>query len=503
MSALDGVPRRDWLRAEWGRRAAMAEAGLKKNALSYASNLVIAVASAAPAYSLAAALPALVAAAKFGLPSIIVLAFLPMLFIAVAYYHLNRADPDCGTTFSWATLAFGPYGGWLGGWAIIATDILVMPGLAQIAGAYSLHLVGVAEPTATAVTIVGVAWIVLMTLICYWGIELSANTQKFLLGAEIIILMIFAVVALSKVYSGEVPGTRIALSWFNPFTIDSGSDFMQAMLVAIFIYWGWDTGAAVNEETENPKTAPARAAVVSTLLLVAIYVIVSCAAIAFAEPELEKYSGDDFLAPLANHVLGPGMDKLLLIAVLTSAAACTQTTILPGVRTALSMARAGSLPKVFGEIHPRYLTPGFATLAMGAVSIAWYLALVVFSNNNVLTDSVTATAIVIAFYYGLTGFACVAYYRREIFKSAKNFVFIGLIPGVGALSMLALFIGSCINFASPDQSKTSFAGVGAALIFGAGGMLIGVVLMLWMRLVLPAFFRRRTEVADPAIAAQN
>jgi amino acid transporter len=476
----------------------MAETGLKKNAISYASNLVIAVASAAPAYSLAAALPALVAAAKFGLPSIIVLAFLPMLFIAVAYYHLNRADPDCGTTFSWATLAFGPYGGWLGGWAIIATDILVMPGLAQIAGAYSLHLVGVAEPTATAVTIVGVAWIVLMTLICYWGIEISANMQKFLLGAEIVILMIFAVVALGKVYSGAVPGTRVALSWFNPFTIDSGADFMQAMLVAIFIYWGWDTGAAVNEETENPKTAPARAAVVSTLLLVGIYVIVACAAIAFAEPDLEKYSGDDFLAPLASHVLGSGMDKLLLIAVLTSAAACTQTTILPGVRTALSMARAGSLPKRFAEIHPRYRTPGFATLVMGAVSIVWYLALVLLSNNNVLTDSVTATAIGIAFYYGLTGFACVAYYRREIFKTMRNFIVIGVIPAIGALSMFALFIGSCINFANPDQSKTSFGGIGAALIFGAGGLLVGVVLMLWARFALPAFFQRGREVAGYA-----
>src|ERR1700728_5249521 len=99
----------------------MAETGLKKNAISYASNLVIAVASTAPAYSLAAALPALVAAAKFGLPSIIVLAFLPMLFIAVAYYHLNRADPDCGTSFAWATNAFGPYGGWMTRWGILPT----------------------------------------------------------------------------------------------------------------------------------------------------------------------------------------------------------------------------------------------------------------------------------------------------------------------------------------------------------------------------------------------
>jgi amino acid transporter len=477
--------------------------GLKTNAISFASNVVIGVASTAPAYSLAAALPALVAAAKFGVPAILILAFLPMLFIAVAYYHLNRADPDCGTTFSWATRALGPYGGWMGGWAILATDILVMPGLAQIAGEYSLHLAGVGEPTVFAVTVAGVAWIALMTLICYRGIELSANTQKFLLGAEIVILIIFAVVALTKVYSGAVPGSPVALSWFNPFTIGSGSDFTQAMLVAIFIYWGWDTGAAVNEETENPKTAPARAAVVSTILLVGIYVIVSVAAVAFAEPELASYSGDDFLAPLANSVLGSGMSKLLIIAVLTSAAACAQTTVLPAARTAISMARAGALPKAFAEIHPRYLTPGFATLAMGMVSIVWYLGLVFIFSNDVLTDSVTATAIGIAFYYGLTGFACVAYYRREIFKSARNFIFMGAVPAVGAMSMLLLFVGSCITYSNPDQSKTAFGGIGAALIFGIGALVAGVVLMAWVRFALPEFFGRKREIVDPNLLPQG
>ena len=477
----------------------MSEVGLKKNAISFASNVVIGVASTAPAYSLAAALPALAAAAKFGVPAIVILAFLPILFIAVSYYHLNRADPDCGTSFAWATNAFGPYGGWMTGWAILATDILVMPGLAQIAGEYSLHLVGVEAPTVSAVTAVGVAWIAVMTYICYYGIELSAATQKFLLGAELVILLIFSVVALTKVYSGTAPGSPVSLSWFNPFTVGNGSDFMQAMLIAIFIYWGWDTGAAVNEETENPRLAPARAAVVATLLLVGIYVIVSVAAIAFAEPELSTYTGDDFLAPLANHVLGSGMDKLLLIAVLTSAAACTQTTILPGARTAISMARMGALPKCFGEIHPRHLTPGFATLAMGAVSIVWYMGLVLTGDNNVLSDSVTATAIGIAFYYGLTGFACVVYFRHEIFKSVRNFFFIGVVPGIGGVAMLALFVGACVNFASPGQNKTSFGGIGAALIFGLGGLGIGVVLMAWTRYALPKFFMRRRETAGPVL----
>ena len=64
--------------------------------------------------------------------------------------------------------------------------------------------------------------------------------------------------------------------------------------------------------------------------------------------------------------------------------------------------------------------------------------------------------------------------------------------------MLALFIASCINFADPDQNKTSFGGIGAALMFGVGGLLVGVVLDDLEAARLPAFFRRRSEVFDPA-----
>ncbi len=476
--------------------------GLKKDAISFVSNVVIGVASTAPAYSLAAALPSLVAAAKFGVPAILIVAFIPMLFVAIAYYHLNHAEPDCGTTFAWATRALGPYGGWMGGWAIIATDILVMPGLAQIAGEYSLHLFGVDQPAVSAVTAVGVIWIAAMTAICYLGIELSANTQKFLLAAEVIVLVIFAVVALVKAYAGSVAGAHpVSLGWFNPFIVNNRTDFIQAMLAAVFIYWGWDTGASVNEETKNPKIAPARGAIVSTIVLVGLYVMVAIAAVAFAEPGLAAYQGDDFLAPLATTVLGPGVDKLLVFAVLTSAAACTQTTILPTARTVISMARAGALPRKFAEIHPHYLTPSFATLVMGVISIIWYLGITFISNNDVLTDSVTATAIGIAFYYGLTGFACVVFYRRELLNSFKNFVFIGLVPALGGLAMLALFIESCINYSNPDQDKTSFHGIGAALIFGVGALVLGLIIMAFARVGFPLFFKRRPEVVDPALIA--
>ena len=88
-----------------GRRNVAQAKGLKKDALSFVSNVTIALSSTSPAYSIAATLGPITGFAALATPSIMVMAFVPMLFIAVACYHLNRADPDCGTTFSWVTRA--------------------------------------------------------------------------------------------------------------------------------------------------------------------------------------------------------------------------------------------------------------------------------------------------------------------------------------------------------------------------------------------------------------
>ena len=94
--------------------------GLKGGALGLVSSIVVGMASTAPAYSLAASLGLVVAAggvllAGVKAPAILLLAFIPMYLIAVAYQELNKAEPDCGTTFTWASRAFGPLVGWMGG----------------------------------------------------------------------------------------------------------------------------------------------------------------------------------------------------------------------------------------------------------------------------------------------------------------------------------------------------------------------------------------------------
>src|SRR5580704_9908359 len=110
--------------------------GLKTGALGLISSTVIATASVAPAYSLAATLGFIVLAVGLKSPLVAVLAFVPMLLTSIGYSELNKADPDCGTTFTWATRAFGPKTGWFGGWAIVVADVLVMASLAQVASQY-------------------------------------------------------------------------------------------------------------------------------------------------------------------------------------------------------------------------------------------------------------------------------------------------------------------------------------------------------------------------------
>src|SRR5918997_858157 len=340
-----------------GAAGVVADKGLRRGAISLLSSVVIGVASTAPGYSLAATLGLIVAAVGFQAPAVLWVAFVPMLCIASAYLYMNRTDPDCGTTFAWVTKAMGPWAGWLGGWAIIVADVVVMANLAQIAGLYSFKLVGweSAAGSVAAVTAVGVVWIIVMTAITTIGIELSARTQVGLLGAELLTLGLFALVALVRVYSGDAlaGSEHPQLTWFSPFAIDGGTAALTTgILLAVFIYWGWDSAVSVNEETANPSDSPGRSAVVSTILLVGIYVLVATAAIAFAGTG-KLADQDDALAILGTDVLGGTFDSLLVIAVLTSAAASTQTTILPTARTTLSMARSGAMSAGLRLVHPR------------------------------------------------------------------------------------------------------------------------------------------------------
>jgi amino acid transporter len=495
----------------------VADKGLKSNALGLVSTTIIATASVAPAYSIAATLVFVVAVVGLQAPAVTVLAFVPMLLTSIGYSELNKADPDCGTTFTWATRAFGPKTGWAGGWAIVAADVLVMASLAQVAGQYVFLLFnanGIGSNASSGwVLLVGVTWIVLMTVICYVGIEVSANFQKVLLAIELVMLAALSVTALIKVGGGTAPAGHLtpSVAWFNPFHISSFSTFASGIILMVFIYWGWDTGVAVNEETKDRRRTPGLAAILSTLILLVTYTLTVTSMQAFAGIGTNGNglgnlaNAGDVLSIQGKLVFSGGggtfFYHLLLLMVLSSAAASTQTTILPTARTTLSMAAYKALPKAFGRVSPRFLTPTVSTIAMGAVSIAFYVA-VNYTHNSlgVIGDAVIAIGLYIAFYYGLTGFACAWYYRRNLTSSARNLFMQGIFPVAGALMLW--FLGGWSVWLDYDVATANdftmwtvpglHWQVGGAFVIAVGAVIAGIIFFVYCRATGPAFFRKET-----------
>jgi len=488
--------------------------GLKGGALGLVSSIVMGVASTAPAYSLAATLFFVVAAVGLKSPAVAVLAFIPMLLCSIGYSEMNKADPDCGTTFTWGTRAFGPKTGWAGGWAIVAADILVMASLAQVAGQYVFLLFGNntigQNATAWQVLLVGIGWIVAMTYICYRGIEVSAWFQRILLTIEIIMLLVLAVTALVRVETGHHPAGSVtpSFSWLVPTHLGL-SAFISGLILMLFIYWGWDTAVSINEETKDKAKTPGRAAIISTVILLITYAIVIFGIQAFAgvgskgiglANSAHKF---DVLSVTGSAIFGSSgfgtfLSRLLILMVLTSASASTQTTILPTARTTLSMAAYKAIPAAFAKIHPRYLTPTVSTLVMGAVSIALYIPFNYIAGGNPIGDAVTAIGLYIAFYYGLTALSCVWYYRKTLTSSARNLWMQGILPLLGWLIMWAAGIYSLQSDWVATNSLTSWTvpglqwQIGGIFLIALGAALVGVLGFIFMRVTAPAFFKKQT-----------
>jgi amino acid transporter len=482
--------------------AARGEKGLKRDAIGFVDGLIIGIASTAPAYSLAAVLGIVVVGVGVQAPAVLLASFIPMFLIASSFYYMNRADPDCGTSFSWITRAIGPGAGWVGGWAVCTTGIIVIGSLADVAAYYTFDLLTLdsLRDSKTAVTIFAIAIIALMTAICVIGTELSALLQRILIFAQVGALLAFGIVALVK--GGALTPE---LSWFSPFAVDGTEALVLGLLTGVFIYWGWESAVNLNEETSDSDSAPGLAGVVSTVVLLVTYVLVSTAVVAYAGLDLiAEYEDDSALfSVVADDVLGTGLSWIVVLAILTSALASTQTTILPASRTSLSMARQGAFPEAFGRVHPRFLTPHLSTIVIGAIAAVWYGVLNT-TSQNFLFDSLTSLSLMIAFYYALTGFACAIYYRRELTKSVKNFFFIGVGPLVGALILSYLFARAVSEYSQTDQSYSGseLFGVALPVVLGLGLLLLGVILMLlWRASGHEDFFERRREIVDPDVAA--
>ncbi|WP_025132678.1 APC family permease [Leucobacter sp. PH1c] len=485
--------------------------GLNEGALGVVGSTMIGLASTAPLYSLAATLGYVIVAVGAQAPLVFIVACVPMIFAAFAYQELNRAMPDCGTTFVWGTKAFGPVTGWIGGWAVAVASIMVLANVGEITGQYFWLLLGNEEFAANRGIVIGtsVVFMAIMTFISTIGVQMGERLQMVLVGIQILAMVLFGALALLHAGDGSNAGSvAFDWNWFNPAELTSWSGFMQAVLLALFIYWGWDTCLALNEETKNPRKTPGRAALSSIVVLIVLYVGVSVAVMMFAGfgdtgfGLTNEANLDDVFTVLGGALFGP-WGWFLILGVLLSAASSTQTTILPTARGTLSMAVYRALPAKFAELHPKFKTPWFSTTVMGLAAIVYYVGMSLLSED-MLADSLTSMGLAVALYYAITSFACVWYFRDTLRESARNLWMRGILPALGGLMLGYAFVQSAIDMWAKDYGETVLLGVGGAFVIGVGAILIGFVLMAlwWLRPNSRPFFRgeslnRDTEVLVP------
>lgn len=396
------------------------------------SSTVFSLASTAPAYSLAVTVGLLASYVGGWSPLLLAAAAVPVAAVVLCFGELNRAEPDCGTCYAWTARAFGPRAGWLAGWVAIAACALVMTNLLQTAAIYGYTVVGAdgLASSRVAQALLGTAVLVAMAYLAHLGITVAARVQIALLAAEVAGLLVFIVRAVTAEPLPEVTGA--------PTPALSG--VVSAFLVAIFLYWGWDSSFSVNEESEEPVATPARAALLALGCLVLLYAGFCWAATFHAgATRLAEVGEDDLFAVLAEGLMGSTGGTLLVGAVLVSALASAQTTILPSARSAFSMARRGHLPGGLASVSATG-SPSRATAAFTVLAAAVYLALLA-TSDAVLADTVAATAILVSAYYAATCAAVPFFFRgaraaRPVRRLVVPALATVIFTGVLALSLL-------------------------------------------------------------------
>ena len=342
------------------------------------------------------------------------------------------------------------------------------------------------------------------TYIAYRGIDTTEHVQLVLVSFQLVMLLLFTLMAIAKSGASEV-GEPFSWSWFSPAGLTL-SAFITGLSFSIFAFWGWDTALTVNEESKNSDTTPGRAALLCVLSILLTYLLVSVATQMYAglgetglgltNPEVS----DNVFGNLAVPILGHPLDLALFLAVLASSAASLITTFLPTSRTLLAMGSYRAMPKAFAKLHPVHKTPSVATFTAGIGAATFYTVMTVLSER-VLTDTILALGIMICFYYGLTAFGCIWFFRHQLFSSAYNVVFKFLFPRLGGLGLFFVLIITLRDSADPAYgSAASIGGIGLVLILGLGLILLGLIFMFIMRARQPEFFRGETIIHESAHA---
>jgi len=468
--------------------------GLRANALKIGDVVVLSMASSGPTQSVAVTLAALLATVGYASFLPLLICLVPMLGIAIGYQRLNAWQPSAGATYSWVGRALNPHAGFFAGWIMLMYYTIGTTSLTIPLGTYMLSFFSnAAANNKYDVALVGTAFNLVVLAVAALGIRLSARFQWGWAIFEYGLLIGFTIAAIVAIYGRHLSHTvHVTSSWF---TISGAGGFkalVSGILLAIFLYSGWDTAAYVGEEAHGKNAG--RAGITSVVLLFFIYAITILGFQGIARNHTMQNNAANILAFVGQQIGGSFWKQVMIVAVLGGTLASLQAAIVSSSRISFAMGRDRVFPRWLGAVSEKHRTPWNATILFGLLNVVFlWASTLIGSIGQALGDIVSTLGLMAAIFYLLTAATAVWYYRRTIMRNAGNFVLGGILPGLGAAFMAFVIVYSLAT----DSLN------GVEIAFGFGFAVFGLVLsVIAHRVGKSAFYTEPTSSHGDTIEAE-
>lgn len=415
----------------------------------------------------------LVAVSGYGGVIPILVCFIPMIGIAIAYQRLNRWDQSSGATYSWVAKVFHPYLGFLAGWMILLYYTLGTTTLTIPAGLYTLELVAPSLiENHWAIFYAAALWNVLITLFAVMGLKIVARFEWSIVVFQYAVLLIVAAVALVALAQGTT-AVRFSWDWFSWEGIGGMKGLMGGILIACFMYSGWDASIYVNEETTDRANNPGKAALSSVVLLAIVYSLATFAFQGVLTADEVRLHAGNLLSAVSGRLLHKPWDSIMALAVLTATLASLQAAVVSASRVGLAMSRDRVMPRYFQRMSEGNSSPWAATLTMSGANLALLaLALGTTSVAAALSNAASSLGLISIVFYGLTAAAALWQQRASLTSSAANLIFGGMLPLIGVAFSVWVLV----------ESLATGAVTYTVMCYGLGSIGVGALAAIFLTL---------------------
>ena len=275
------------------------------------------IAGSAPAYSITASTAALIAAVGLAGPAALLIAFLPMTGITIAFSYLNMWRSDAGAAYAWVGRAIHPALGFIAGWALLSLSTIFMVAAALPAGEATLDLVAPGQlHNVLWATAIGTLWFLGVLALVTLGITATAKVQAVLTLIEVAAVILIG--GLVIWHSRMAPAAAFSWDWFMPSRFGSFNSFSAGMLVAIFYFFGWDVSSNLAEETKNAKQTAGFGGIAGVLVIFALFLLAQVAIqMALTSDEIQANAAN-LLPALGHAALGRPWSAIAVLTVMVS-----------------------------------------------------------------------------------------------------------------------------------------------------------------------------------------